>query len=152
MQIGAHESKLREKVKAFRYLPFEHLRVGTLVYSFLSGIFASLAAQLFMTPPLNPTLRICTGTIITSAFLFTISSLLMISISFELEAFREDLPNEGSSLDKKTRRSILEKTGVEHEPGEEPHTHFSRIWRLWIYLAISVTSAILAGILVWTNQ
>jgi hypothetical protein len=151
MQTSTHKSKLWEKVKDIRYLPFEHPKVGTLVYTFLAGIFASLAAQLFMTSPLNPTPPICTATLVTSASLFAISSLAMILISFEIEAFKEDLPNEGSSLDKKTRRSILEKTGVVHEPGEEIHAHFNRIWKLWIYLGLSVTSAALAVVLIWTN-
>lgn len=140
-----------EKVKTIRYFPFEHPSAATLIYSFLAGILASLAAQMFMIPPLNPAPSIRTATLLLSAAILVISSALMVLISFELEAFKEDLIREHSPQDKKIRRIILEKSGIVHDGAKTPHRQFSRLWRLWIYLGVSVISAICAIILVWFN-
>jgi hypothetical protein len=149
MRSETNEAKCWEKVKTIRYSPFEHPGAATIVYSFLAGILASLAAQLFMTLLLTSTPRICPATLLLSAAILAMSSALMILISFELEAFKEDLIREHSPQDRKIRRIILEKSGIVHERTETPHRQFSRLWRLWVYLGISVISVVCAMILVW---
>jgi hypothetical protein len=147
--MGTNRVEYWESAKTVRYFPFEHPSAGTLVYSFLAGVLASIAAQLFITPLLDPTPHICTATLLLSAILLAISSALMILISFELEAFKEDLMGERSPQSKRLRRIILEKSGMLHEGAEPPRRQFSRLWRLWMYLGVSVASAASAIVLVW---
>jgi hypothetical protein len=142
-------AKCWENVRTIRYFPFEHPSAGTLVYSFLAGILASLAAQLFITPLLDPRPHIPTATLLLSASLLVVSAALMVLIGFELDAFKEDLIRQHSPQDKKIRWIILEKSGMVHEKAETPHRRFSRLWRLWIYLGVSFMLVTCAMIIVW---
>jgi hypothetical protein len=151
MKTKQNKTEHWETMKAVRYLPFEHPSAATLIYSFSAGILASLGATLLMIPPLSPTPRVCTAILLTSAFLFFISSGGMVWISFELEAFKEDLINVGSPRGTETRRQILEKTGLKHEGNGTQRKQFSRLWRLWIAFGISFMLALCAFILVWAN-
>jgi hypothetical protein len=154
MQTATDKTKRWNKAKAIFYWPFEQPNAATLVYAFFAGILASLAASLFTIPPLEPTPPLCTSVLLLSASLLAISSGMMVWISFELEAFKEDLSvitKGGLPLDKQTRHLVLEKGGVQQNGEEPPQKRFNRLWRLWILLAVSCVSAIVATILVWTN-
>lgn len=141
-------TRIKKGASPIAYLPFERPNSATL-YTFLAGILAAVAAQLFITPPLTMALRVCTATLLWSGLLFSISSGTMVWISFEIETFKEDFIRQGSPRDPETRRRIL-KSAVSKDMAH-PHKGFNRLWRMWVATGISIVAAVYAWILLYTN-
>lgn len=139
-------TKVSKNVRPIVYLPFER-PAFSILYAFLAGILASIAAQLFITPPLTRTFLVCTTALLWSAFLFFVSSGMMVWISFELEAFKVDFIEQGSPQDPETRRRILRSSGL--KDSSRSYKRLNRLWRMWVAAGVSIVSAICATILLY---
>ncbi len=121
---GAGSSVGRELLEIPFYL-FEHRSIFSPLSIFLAGIFASVGAQLFITPAISDALSIRTSRLILSAVLFFIFSGMMVWIGLELEGFTKKLSEEkfkfasGHSLNaRKIRLQMLRGEIPMDEPGE----------------------------------
>ena len=138
--------KVYRKTALIVSIPFERPTLA-LLYAFLAGVLASIAAQLFITPPLTTTLPVCSATILLAALLFFISSGMMVWTTFEMEAFKEDLVKQGSPRNREDRLLILKQI-VSKDKSRKPR-RFHRLWRMWLAIGISVVSAIYATLLLY---
>lgn len=146
--VKAISTKVRRNMSLIVCIPFEHPALAML-YAFLAGVLASIAAQLSITPPLTTALPVCSDTVLWSALLFFISSGMMVWISFELEAFKEDLVAQGAPQARVDRLLILKQI-VSKDKSRKPR-RFHRLWRIWVAVGISIVSAICATLLLYIN-
>lgn len=146
--VKAMWATVSKKMLPIVYLPFER-PTFSMLYAFLAGILASVAAQLFITPPLTMPLLMCTTTLLWSALLFFVSSGMMVWISFEIEAFKEDFIEQGSPRDPETRRRILSSSGLKDRG--RSYKRLSRLWRMWVAVGVSIVSSTCATILLYVG-
>lgn len=146
--VKAVWARVFKKMLPVVYLPFERPSFSIL-YAFLAGVLASIAAQLFITPPLTTALPVCSATVLWPALLFFISSGMMVWISFEIEAFKEDFVAQGAPRARADRLLILKQI-VSKDKSRKPR-RFHRLWRMWVAAGISIVSAICATLLLYIN-
>lgn len=151
MEIGSRlKGAVSRVVKAlleFPFFLFEHCSIFSPISIFLAGIFASVGAQLLITPPLYEAPLIRTSRLILSAVLFFTFSGVLFWIGLELEGFtkklskkRFEFANDPSPSGRKIRWSILQ--GKEEK--EKEFTKFPPLHRVGFAILIGFLSLIFA--------